>query len=85
VGSNPTLGLLLFLYVCEILGEMSRFNSVVGLLGAATQGFVEQYVDRLLNDEGESFPSFVVFSHFAQLCALARSGLLTTAIKRIDC
>ena len=36
-----------------------------------------EYVDRLLDEEGESFPTFVVASQFAQLCALADADLLT--------
>lgn len=35
-----------------------------------------QYVERLLDDEDEQFPSFRVASQFAQLCALAEAGLL---------
>lgn len=35
-----------------------------------------QYVDRLLEDEGEEFPTFRIASQFAQLCALAEAGLL---------
>jgi CRISPR-associated protein Cas8b/Csh1 subtype I-B len=35
-----------------------------------------QYVERLLDDENEQFPSFRVSSQFAQLCALAETDLL---------
>lgn len=37
-----------------------------------------QYVDRLLDEEGDQFPSFHVSSQFAQLCALAKADLLDT-------
>lgn len=36
-----------------------------------------EYVDRLIEDEGEDFPSFRVAAQYAQLCALAGAGLLT--------
>jgi len=37
---------------------------------------LEEYVDRLLDDEGEDFPTFRVATQYAQLCALSEAGLL---------
>ncbi|MDL5360924.1 type I-B CRISPR-associated protein Cas8b/Csh1 [Halalkalicoccus sp. NIPERK01] len=37
---------------------------------------LEEYVERLLDDEGEGFPTFRVATQYAQLCALAEAGLL---------
>jgi CRISPR-associated protein Cas8b/Csh1 subtype I-B len=37
---------------------------------------LETYVARLREDDGDEFPSFLVASQFAQLCALARADLL---------
>lgn len=39
---------------------------------------LEEYVGRLLKDEGDGFPSFRVASQFVQLCALAHAELLAT-------
>jgi len=41
------------------------------------EAVLDEYVDRLLDEEGEGFPSFRVAAQYAQLCALADAGLLT--------
>ncbi|MBP1986605.1 type I-B CRISPR-associated protein Cas8b/Csh1 [Halolamina salifodinae] len=52
---------------------------VAALTGDAldVEALLEEYVDRLLEDGGEEFPSFRVAAQYAQLCALAGAGLLT--------
>lgn len=59
----------------------ARIKALVSVLAGeslSVQMILSEYVKRLLNEEGESFPSFVVASQFAQLCALAENGLLAT-------
>jgi CRISPR-associated protein Cas8b/Csh1 subtype I-B len=52
--------------VAALSGEPLDVEAVLG-----------EYVDRLLEDEGDGFPSFRVAAQYAQLCALAGAGLLT--------
>lgn len=42
----------------------------------AVEELLSQYVTRLIEDDGDGFPSFRVAAQYAQLCALARTGLL---------
>jgi CRISPR-associated protein Cas8b/Csh1 subtype I-B len=37
---------------------------------------LKEYADRLVAEDGDSFPSYTVASQYAQLCALAEAGLL---------
>jgi len=57
-----------------------RIQALVAALSGEpldAEAVLEEYVDRLLEDEGEEFPSFRVAAQYAQLCALADAGLLT--------
>jgi CRISPR-associated protein Cas8b/Csh1 subtype I-B len=59
-----------------------RIQSLVSVLGGdpiAVETLLGEYVDRLVTEEGEEFPRFHVASQFAQLCALARAGLVTAS------
>lgn len=58
----------------------ARIKALVSVLAGepiSVKLLLNEYVERLLDEEGESFPSFVVASQFAQLCALAAADLLT--------
>ena len=64
-----------------------RIEALVSVLSGdsiAVETILEEYVDRIVTEEGdedvEGFPSFLVAGQFAQLCALATDGLdlLTT-------
>jgi len=57
-----------------------RIRALVAVLSGEpldAEAVLDEYVDRLLEDEGEEFPSFRVAAQYAQLCALADAGLLT--------
>lgn len=57
----------------------ARITSLVSILAGqplSVEQVLSEYVERLLDDRGDSFPSFLVASQFAQLCALASAGLL---------
>ena len=59
----------------------SRIKALVSVLAGepiSVEMLLSEYAERLLDEEGESFPSFVVASQFAQLCTLAEARLLTT-------
>lgn len=65
----------------DAAADDARIKALVSVLAGealSVEMLLSEYVDRLLDEEGESFPSFVVASQFAQLCALADSELLTT-------
>lgn len=56
-----------------------RIRALVAVLSGETlnaEALLSEYVDRLLEDEGEEFPSFRVAAQYAQLCGLASAGLL---------
>lgn len=58
-----------------------RIKALVSVLSGepiSVEALISTYVDRLIAEEGESFPTFIVASQFAQLCALAAANLLTT-------
>jgi CRISPR-associated protein Cas8b/Csh1, subtype I-B/HMARI len=57
-----------------------RIRALVAVLSGEpldVEMVLTEYVERLLEDEGEEFPSFRVSAQYAQLCALAEAGLLT--------
>jgi len=57
-----------------------RIQALVAALSGEpldAEAVLDEYVDRLLEDEGEDFPSFRVAAQYAQLCALADADLLT--------
>ncbi|CQH63646.1 CRISPR-associated protein Cas8b (plasmid) [Halobacterium hubeiense] len=57
-----------------------RIRALVAVLSSEpldVEKVLTEYVERLLEDEGEEFPSFRVSAQYAQLCALAEAGLLT--------
>jgi len=57
-----------------------RIRALVAVLSGEpldVETVLTEYVERLLKDEGEDFPSFRVAAQYAQLCALAEAGLLT--------
>ncbi|KOX95381.1 type I-B CRISPR-associated protein Cas8b/Csh1 [Halorubrum tropicale] len=57
-----------------------RIRALVAVLSGEpldVEPVLTEYVERLLEDEGEEFPSFRVSAQYAQLCALAEAGLLT--------
>ncbi len=57
-----------------------RIRALVAVLSGEpldVKAVLTEYVDRLLEDEGEEFPSFRVAAQYTQLCALADAGLLT--------
>lgn len=57
-----------------------RIRALVAVLSGESldvETVLTEYVERLLEDEGEGFPSFRVAAQYAQLCALAEAGLLT--------
>lgn len=57
-----------------------RIRALVAVLSGESldvETLLTEYVERLLEDEGEGFPSFQVAAQYAQLCALAEAGLLT--------
>ncbi|GGM66482.1 CRISPR-associated protein Cas8b/Csh1 subtype I-B [Halarchaeum rubridurum] len=57
-----------------------RIRALVAVLSGEpldVETVLTEYVERLLEDEGEEFPSFRVSAQYAQLCALAEAGLLT--------
>lgn len=56
-----------------------RIDALVSTLSGdpvVVESLLGAYVDRLLEEDGDEFPSFLVASQFAQLCALARTDLL---------
>ncbi|PSQ04028.1 type I-B CRISPR-associated protein Cas8b/Csh1 [Halobacteriales archaeon QS_6_71_20] len=56
-----------------------RIRALVAALSGeplSAEAVLTEYVDRLLEDEGEEFPSFRVAAQFAQLSALAAADLL---------
>ena len=57
-----------------------RIRALVAVLSGEpldVETVLTEYVERLLEDEGEEFPSFRVSAQYAQLCALTEAGLLT--------
>jgi len=56
-----------------------RIRALVAVLSGEpldVETVLTEYVERLLEDEGEEFPSFRVSAQYAQLCALTDAGLL---------
>lgn len=65
----------------------ARIDALVSVLSGeplTVETLVGEYVKRLMDEEGDSFPSFLVASQYAQLCALAGANLLTTAAQGSD-
>jgi CRISPR-associated protein Cas8b/Csh1 subtype I-B len=57
-----------------------RIRTLVAALSGEpvnVETLLAEYVDRLLEDEGDEFPSFRVAAQYGQLCALAGAGLLS--------
>lgn len=57
----------------------ARITALVSILSGeplSVEMLISEYVARLIDEAGESFPSFVVASQFAQLCSLAEADLL---------
>ncbi|MGQ4555818.1 type I-B CRISPR-associated protein Cas8b/Csh1 [Halobellus sp. GM3] len=57
-----------------------RIQSLVSALSGdqiPVETLLEEYVDRLIDEGAESFPTFRVATQYAQLCALATAGALT--------
>ncbi|MFC7155079.1 type I-B CRISPR-associated protein Cas8b/Csh1 [Halomarina halobia] len=56
-----------------------RIRALVAALSGeplSAEAVLDEYVNRLISDEGEEFPSFRVAAQFVQLCALAAADLL---------
>lgn len=71
----------------DAAADDARIDALVSILSGeplAVETLVGEYVERLMDEEGDSFPSFLVASQYAQLCALARANLLTTAAQESD-
>lgn len=65
----------------------ARIDALVSVLSGEPLDFetlIGEYVDRLLDEESDSFPSFFVASQYAQLCALAEAGLLSGPGEKTD-
>ncbi|WP_435195989.1 type I-B CRISPR-associated protein Cas8b/Csh1 [Natronomonas sp. EA1] len=59
----------------------TRIEALVSVLSGQpipVELLLSEYVDRLIDDQGDDFPHYHVSSQFAQLTALAEAGLLTT-------
>lgn len=65
----------------EASADDARIKALVSVLAGepvSSEMLLSEYVERLIEEEGDSFPRYVVASQFAQLCALATAGLVTT-------
>jgi len=61
-----------------------RIRALVAVLSGEpldVEMVLTEYVERLLEDEGEEFPSFRVSAQYAQLCALAEAGFSPDATR----
>lgn len=69
----------------DVAADDYRIRALVSALSGEpleVETVLDEYVDRLIDDDYESFPGFLVASQFAQLRALAAAGLLESTDER---